>query len=247
MTKEQQELINKTLNRLYREEKEQCMTIVTSHCVLCSGTGAVPFVGNAGALLPIHTAMIKKLGEVFNIELTDTEAQNIATPPTGKVVGRSVGKFFTSIVPGVGSAIDAKLAYDVTENLAWKTIAVFLDLKGRPDEVVAEEKTNEETASEDSLDVSIRIEGIENVDELGLGTIELYVGKEKIGKFLCKYVKDYYEISYVTILKEGHIDDFCRCLAEFLAIKGNVRVQAEVKKHNRDLYDKLVAIPGMRS
>lgn len=96
--------------------KSRCNYIIHTSSAAAGGIGASPVPGSdAMPLMAIQIGMIMLLAQELKIPLEEAMAKN--------VVAKNVGKLFvgelTKIIPGFGSAVNAGVAFCVTEALGW--------------------------------------------------------------------------------------------------------------------------------
>lgn len=100
--------------------KERCNYIIHTFSTMAGSVGAAPLPGSdAMPLMAIQIGMIMALSQTLKIPMEKATAKGIAK----NAVAQSAGKLFvgqlSKIIPGVGSAINAVVAFGLTEILGW--------------------------------------------------------------------------------------------------------------------------------
>lgn len=100
--------------------KSRCNYIIHTSSAAAGGVGAMPVPGSdAMPLMAIQVGMIMLLAQELKIPFEEATAKAMAK----NVIAKNVGKLFvgelTKIIPGIGSAVNAGVAFCVTEALGW--------------------------------------------------------------------------------------------------------------------------------
>ncbi len=110
------------------EQKMKCHSIIHSFASACGAIGAAPIPGSDIApLIATQTAMILSLGAVFHISLSNTYAETMAKTAMAGNIGKILASEFTKLIPRVGSAVNAIVAFAVTELIGWDVAEEFFE------------------------------------------------------------------------------------------------------------------------
>lgn len=108
--------------RLSYDLAVRCNGIIHAASAAAAAVGAglaqIPCSDNA-IITPIQLAMTISLGEVFEIDLSESSAKAALASVSAATVGRAVSQFLVGWVPGLGNAVNAFTAAGVTEALGW--------------------------------------------------------------------------------------------------------------------------------
>ncbi|WP_303816699.1 hypothetical protein [Selenomonas ruminantium] len=115
-------------------EHEQSEKIIHSTSVAAAGVGAIPFPGaDAAPLAAIQCGQIIALGKVFDIRITDTIAASMVFNSMAQMGGKVIAGGLLKLIPGVGSVVNAGVAFSITEAIGWEAAEQFARQK-RKDE-----------------------------------------------------------------------------------------------------------------
>jgi len=110
------------------DQKRECHSIIHSASTAAAGVGAglaqIPLADSA-VITPIQVAMIIRLGQAFNVQLSEAVAKGIALGMVSMYVGRSVSQVLLGWIPGIGNAINAGTAAALTEAIGWAVVSKF--------------------------------------------------------------------------------------------------------------------------
>ena len=107
-------------------EKEKCQAIIHTAAVASGAAGALPIPGSdAVAITAVQTTMIISLGKVFDVRLTESAAESMAITMLTQHAGKLVAGGLIKLIPGVGSAINASVAFTITEVVGWEVAEDF--------------------------------------------------------------------------------------------------------------------------
>ena len=132
----------------------KCHAIIHSASVSCGGVAVasaqIPTSDNA-VIVPIQIGMIIGLGEVFELNITESMAKSIIASAGATIAGRTVSQILVGWMPLLGNAINTATAAGVTEAIGWIAVQNFYgrwgdnSVKGRWEGM----KTGYEQASEE--------------------------------------------------------------------------------------------------
>ncbi len=115
-------------------EREQSEKLIHSAAVIAAGVGAIPIPGaDAAPLAAIQSGLFIALGKVFNIRITDTIAASMAFNAMAQMGGKVIAGGLLKLIPGVGSVVNAGVAFSLTEAIGWEAAEQFAKQK-RKDE-----------------------------------------------------------------------------------------------------------------
>ena len=116
-----------TMKEMTNDQKTKCHTIIHTFASACAGIGAAPIPGSDIApLIATQTAMIIALGKVFDINLNSSYAESMAKTAIAGNIGKIIASELTKLIPGVGSATNAIVAFSITELIGWDAADEFL-------------------------------------------------------------------------------------------------------------------------
>lgn len=100
--------------------------IIRTAAVASGTTGVLPILGtDVVAITAVQTAMIISLGKVFDVRLTESAAEYMAITLLTQHAGKLVVGGLSKLIPGIGSAINASVAFTITEMVGWKVASDF--------------------------------------------------------------------------------------------------------------------------
>lgn len=107
-------------------EREKCQIIIHSAAVASGAAGALPIPGaDAAAIVAAQVTMIISLGKVFDVKMTESAATAMATTMIAEHMGKMVAGGLLKLIPGIGSAINASVAFSITEVIGWEIAEAF--------------------------------------------------------------------------------------------------------------------------
>ncbi|SFI43471.1 Uncharacterized conserved protein, DUF697 family [Selenomonas ruminantium] len=107
-------------------EREKSHIIIHSAAVTSGAAGALPIPGaDAAAIVAAQVTMIISLGKVFDVKMTESAATAMATTMIAEHLGKMVAGGLLKLIPGVGSAINASVAFSITEVIGWEVAEAF--------------------------------------------------------------------------------------------------------------------------
>lgn len=116
------------MKEMSNEQKMKCHSIIHSFASVCAAIGASPIPGSDIApLIATQTAMIIALGRIFEIQLSQSYAESLAKTAIAGNIGKLLACELTKLIPGVGSATNAIVAFSVTELVGWDVADEFLN------------------------------------------------------------------------------------------------------------------------
>ncbi len=114
--------------KLTKDQKKKCNAIIHAASGLASGVGAglaqVP-CSDSAIITPIQLTMTIALGEVFDIELTQSAAYSAISSVAAATIGRAISQVLIGWIPGFGNAVNAATAAAITEALGWTLVHDF--------------------------------------------------------------------------------------------------------------------------
>ncbi|MBO5434437.1 DUF697 domain-containing protein [bacterium] len=120
------------MKEMSNDQKMKCHSIIHSFASACAAIGAYPVPGSDIApLIATQTAMIIALGKVFDIELSQSYAESLAKTAIAGNVGKLLACELTKLIPGVGSATNAVVAFAITELVGWDVASEFFNKYSR--------------------------------------------------------------------------------------------------------------------
>lgn len=113
-----------------KEYQDKCHGIIHAASAACGGVGTglaqIPASDNA-VIVPIQIGMIVGLGEVFDLNITESAAKSIIASAGATVAGRTVSQFLVGWIPGIGNAINTATAAGITEVIGWMAVKNFYE------------------------------------------------------------------------------------------------------------------------
>ena len=109
-------------------QKSDCQVIIhgaSGSAALVGGGMAQLPCSDTVALIPIQIAMVVALGEVFDIELTDSAAKGIVLGTGAGYIGRAASQILVGWIPGIGNLINSSTAVGLTEFIGWAVVKKF--------------------------------------------------------------------------------------------------------------------------
>lgn len=91
-----------------------------------TGLAQIPASDNA-VIVPIQIGMIVSLGEVFELNITESVAKSIIASASASIAGRTISQYLVGWIPGVGNAINTATAAGVTEVIGWTAVKNFYE------------------------------------------------------------------------------------------------------------------------
>lgn len=108
------------------EQHDKCQLIIHSAAVSAGAAGALPIPGSdAIPIAAIQTAMIIGLGSVFDKRITESIAVSMAGRLMAESAGKVVAGGLIKLIPGVGSVVNASVAFTITEAMGWEVAEDF--------------------------------------------------------------------------------------------------------------------------
>lgn len=109
-----------------KNDYEKCQAIIHSAAVASAASGALPIPGSdAVAIVAIQATMIISLGRVFDVRMTESSAKALALTMITQHMGKMVAGGLVKLIPGIGSAINASVAFSITEMIGWEVAEDF--------------------------------------------------------------------------------------------------------------------------
>ena len=110
-------------------QKTQCHEIIHLAAAAAGGIGLSPIpFSDTLPLVTVQTTMILALGKVFNVKIEESYATSIAKTAIAKQVGKLIAGQFAKLIPGFGNAMNAGVAFTMTELLGWDTANDFFKM-----------------------------------------------------------------------------------------------------------------------
>ena len=107
--------------------KSRCNYIIHTSSAAAGGIGASPVPGSdAMPLMAIQVGMIMLLAQELKIPLEEATAKAIAKNAIAKNIGKLFVGELTKAIPGFGSAVNAGVAFCVTEVLGWDFVNEYI-------------------------------------------------------------------------------------------------------------------------
>ena len=100
----------------------KCHTIIHIAATECAaiGSGLAQLPGSdALFIVPIQINMIRKLANVFDINLTETAVKSLVATSLATASGRGLSQFLVGWVPVLGNVVNATTAATITEAIGW--------------------------------------------------------------------------------------------------------------------------------
>lgn len=114
-----------------KNDYEKCQTLIHSAAVASGASGALPIPGSdAVAIVAIQATMIISLGKIFDVRMTESAATAMATTMIAEHLGKMVAGGLVKLIPGIGSAINASIAFSITEMIGWEVAEDFAKQAG---------------------------------------------------------------------------------------------------------------------
>ena len=114
------------------EQKNKCHTIIHSASASAGGVGTglaqLP-LADTPVITSIQVSMIVLLGDVFDINVTDSAAKAIITSAGAGIVGRGAVQVLLGWIPFLGNVINTATAAGLTEAIGWIAVKHFFDLQ----------------------------------------------------------------------------------------------------------------------
>ena len=104
------------------EQKSKCHTIIHIAATECAaiGSGLAQLPGSdALFIVPIQINMIRKLANVFDINLQETAVKSLLASSLATVIGRGMSQVLIGWIPFLGNVVNASTAASVTEAIGW--------------------------------------------------------------------------------------------------------------------------------
>ena len=107
-----------------KKEYSTCNKIIHTASMACAVVGAVPLINCADTFIitPVQVAMLLALGNVFNVNLTESMARSFIFSCGGAIAGRSISRYTIGLIPGVGSVVNLLTGASLTEAIGWKFV-----------------------------------------------------------------------------------------------------------------------------
>lgn len=105
-----------------QDQREKCAVIIRGASAAAAGAGVglaqIP-ASDLIVVVPIQVGMIMALGRVFDIDLTERTAREIALKMAGPWIARGLSQVLVGWLPGVGNVLNAATAVAITESIGW--------------------------------------------------------------------------------------------------------------------------------
>ena len=86
--------------------------------ITAAGVGALPIpIADALILVPIQLKMLKNIYKIYDVKFSDKFVVNFIRVTLIPYIGRSLA----TLIPGVGSVVNASIAAAITEAIGWST------------------------------------------------------------------------------------------------------------------------------
>lgn len=107
-----------------KEIKDQCSKIIHIASAAAFAAGAIPIpMSDAIPITAAQIRMIIKLGEVFDVSLSESAAKSLIAAPLAQQAGRSIATNLIKMIPIggsiIGGSISAATAATITEGIGW--------------------------------------------------------------------------------------------------------------------------------
>ena len=112
--------MSKSKVNMPKELKRKCNIIIHSATGASAVAGLIPIpMSDAIPITVAQIGMIIKIGDLFDISLSEAAAKSIAGVALTQQAGRSVASGLLKMIPGVGTFISGSTAAALTEFLGW--------------------------------------------------------------------------------------------------------------------------------
>ena len=107
-----------------KKEYNTCNKIIHTAAIACAGVGAVPLINCADTFIitPVQVSMLLALGNVFNVEITESMARAFIFSCGGAIAGRSLSRYTIGLIPGIGNVVNLVTGASLTEAIGWKFV-----------------------------------------------------------------------------------------------------------------------------
>ncbi|MBZ4671358.1 MAG: hypothetical protein PWQ76_296 [Clostridiales bacterium] len=112
------------------DKLKKCNKIIHAASVACGGVGTglaqIPSSDNA-VIVPIQIGMIISLGNVFELNITESVAKSIIASAGATIAGRTISQFLVGWIPVIGNVINTATAAGITEAIGWIAVKNFYE------------------------------------------------------------------------------------------------------------------------
>ena len=100
-----------------RDRKAECELIINAASTASAAAGGLTLIPGSDAvvIMPIQIGMVIALGRVYGVRVSKTIAKSAIYAGFGQIVGQGGVRLLLGLVPGVGSAVRAGVAFSVTQ------------------------------------------------------------------------------------------------------------------------------------
>lgn len=112
------------------EITKKCNAIIHTAATSCGGVAAVSAqipASDSAVIVPVQIGMIVGLGEVFELNITESAAKSIIASAGATLAGRTASQFLVGWIPFIGNAINTATAAGVTEAIGWIAVKNFYE------------------------------------------------------------------------------------------------------------------------
>jgi len=168
------EFKEKAKQSLNKKKLMKCNITIHTAAAAAGAAGAIPIpVADAVPISGAQITMVITLGSIFHEKISDAAAKAIIAAAASSLLGRNLVK----IIPVVGWAASASVAFSITEMIGWYVVVEF----------IKNQTPNNDNSSDDSLD--------ENKND------QIYTEDEKINEDLILKAGETYRTVYEKYIK----------------------------------------------
>ncbi|MEB4614939.1 GTPase family protein [Leucobacter sp. M11] len=96
-------------------KREMARPVIAAAAASAAATAAIPLpIADAAALAPIQMSMMGRIAAIYDLEFTSVLPASALAQFGAQVAGQALARSFVKLIPGVGSAVNATVAFSLT-------------------------------------------------------------------------------------------------------------------------------------
>ena len=116
--------MGKSKAKMPKELEKQCHMVIHAAAAAAGAGGAVPIpMADTVPITAAQIAMIVKLGQIFDVALSESVAKSIIAGKIAQTAGRAIATNVIKMIPGagtiIGGVVSASTAAVITEGMGW--------------------------------------------------------------------------------------------------------------------------------
>ena len=118
--KDDKEYLKRFMGPISSDKASKVHRTIHGASITAAGVGALPIpIADALILVPIQLKMLKNIYKIYDVKFSDKFVVNFIRVTLIPYIGRSLA----TLIPGVGSVVNASIAAAITEAIGWSAAA----------------------------------------------------------------------------------------------------------------------------